>query len=450
MMAVKKTVIKKKTKKDATGIYILVICILIIAFSGLSGYFSVKEAKELTEKKLPQAIASKQEKIEEINEVENTLLMLSRLTGWRDEAPWRQTQGNRKYLYATGRSAVADWTNYPKLLAALNEWVDFLKTNYGISSYEPWPTENIENEKLAGGKYLTITKLISELEQIIKNNESAESSVKETRDTNRRKNIEVINTYPRIKEEKNNEIKTSRTSMATQEQRVKDIIEQKETEIISLLQEIKERTRDIVTTVQKAEVDTTQLSKNLSEYDDRLMKLKKKLRIAEEGIEIDGEIIVADIGNGYVYVDLGLQDAILDGLEFDVFRIQEGTMRQYKGKIKITKIYDKYSEASIIDSINDLKNPISVGDVINCKTYSRTKTKSFAFVGKMIGKHRTDELKKKIIEFGGTTPEEITPELTYLVVGDGYKDDPNFDKARQLGVVLIREKELYSLLGLQW
>jgi len=68
----------------------------------------------------------------------------------------------------------------------------------------------------------------------------------------------------------------------------------------------------------------------------------------------------------------------------------------------------------------------------------------------MIGKHRTDDLKKKIIEFGGTTPEEITPELTYLVVGDGYKDDPNFDKARQLGVVLIREKELYTLLGLQW
>jgi len=52
---------------------------------------------------------------------------------------------------------------------------------------------------------------------------------------------------------------------------------------------------------------------------------------------VDGEIIVADIGNGYVYVDLGTQDAILDGLEFEVFKIQEGTMRQYKGKLRLQR-----------------------------------------------------------------------------------------------------------------
>jgi hypothetical protein len=433
--------VTKKTdgrKKDPTLIFMLGVCILIILISGISGYLSIKESDELTEKKLSQVIATKKTKTEELKNLENTLLIISRLTGWRNEAPW--TRGDVK----------GNWTNYVKLATSLNEWIDFLKASYGISSYEAWPKESPETEKVTNGKYLTIAKLISEFEQIIKNNESVESSVKETRDANRRKNIEVINTYPRIKEEKNNEIKTGRTSLSTQEQRVKDIIEQKETEVVNLLREIKERTRDILTIVQKAEINTTQLSKELAEYDDRLMKLKRKLRIAEEGIEVDGELIVADIGNGYVYVDLGLQDAILDGLEFEVFKIQEGTMRQYKGRIKITKIYDKYSEAAITDSVNDPQNPIAVGDVINCKTYSRTKTKSFAFVGKMIGKHRTDDLKKKIIEFGGTTPEEITPELTYLVVGDEYKDDPNFDKARQLGVVLIREKELYNLLGLQW
>lgn len=432
---VHKIIIKKKKSKETTGIYVTILAIIIFLIGVFTSYSSIKESEDLS-KKLQEATKKKDDASAAFATSETDILLFSRLVGWRDESPWNTIKGG--------------WTNQAKLRGTLNYWVKELNDKYKIGTYESWPEEAPDDKLLKEGKYLNLAKLINELEQIFKNNESKENTSKESRDSTLRKNLDVISEVPKVRDNKKNEIQNSRQTVGINEERIKGIIEQKENDVRSLVQEISSKTRELETSIKTAEQEFGDKTKELTEYQERLNKLKKKLRLAEEGIEVDGEIILADNNNGYVYLDLGRKDAIMEGMEFDVFKIQEDNLRMIKGKIKIIKIYDKYSEAAIVEEFTDSQNLIALGDLINCKTFSRSKVKSFAFSGNLIGKYTQDELKKKIIEFGGTTPPQVSPELTFLIVGEGYNKDPVFEEARQLGVAIIREKELYGLLGLEW
>ena len=104
--------------------------------------------------------------------------------------------------------------------------------------------------------------------------------------------------------------------------------------------------------------------------------------MASEGIKIDGEIILADTANDYVYIDLGGQDAIIKGMDFVVFSMLKGGIKKEKGKVKIVKIFDNYSQAAIIPGTTKSDDPITTHDLVNSEIYNRQRTKTFIFIGK--------------------------------------------------------------------
>lgn len=428
---VRKKVIKKKSHKEATGIYVCVVAGLIIVLCGILSYSSVKEYdKEI--QKLQEVISSKKQKIESAAKIKSKLLLVSRLVGWRDEIAWRKVKGG--------------WTNQDKLRAYLNDWTNHLKEVHGIKKYELWPDGAASDLE----KHMTIDKLMVEMEQIIKNNKMKETSASSERDSARKEKLKALGDIIQLRDNKNNEIISLRKSVETIEKRVKSIIEQGEANVRSIAEEIKSKSRNIVSTTRESEEKLIEITKELNEYKDRLVKLKKKLRIAKEGFEVDGEVIVSDFANGYVYLDLGRDDAVFEGMEFDVFSIKKGGVRLKKGKVTIRKLYDTYSEAVVLEGTMDLRSPILVGDLVNSQLYSRNKAKAFSFAGKLIGRFTEEDLKQKIQEFGGVILDDITTAINYLIVGDGYESDPVFEKSKHFGAVIIREKELYGLLGIKW
>lgn len=428
-----RTVIKKKARKEATGLYILIVCILIILATGASSYFAIAENNKLINEELPKKIQEKEDRIKDRQTMESKLLLLSRVVGWREEGLWRSPKGG--------------WSNADKIRDTINYYIEYMKKKYKMEKYEVWP----RYEELTGisEKYLPVVKLIPVMEELIQQNKAKEASAWEECRENRRRTLETINKIPEMKSRKNDTIVSRRSVVATMELNLKNILETKENEVKRIAEEIKTMVRNWNALVKKGEEDVTEKTKRYNEVDEQLETLRRKLRFAEEGFEVDAKVILSDWDNGYVYLDIGRQDAIMPGMEFDIFSVQPTGLRLLKGRVKIFKMYDSYSEASII-SVADPLTPMAVDDLANCQIYSRSKTKYFTFAGRLIGKYSLDELTKKIQEIGGVVTTDLTHDINYLVVGDGYIQDPFYQKVRPLGVIHLREKELYELLGLEW
>jgi NAD-dependent DNA ligase len=69
----------------------------------------------------------------------------------------------------------------------------------------------------------------------------------------------------------------------------------------------------------------------------------------------------------------------------------------------------------------------------------------FYFAGNL-SSMSTQEAKSKVIAKGGIVREEISNDLWYLVTNNPNLKDPQLEKARDLGVLFINEKDFLTML----
>jgi NAD-dependent DNA ligase len=69
----------------------------------------------------------------------------------------------------------------------------------------------------------------------------------------------------------------------------------------------------------------------------------------------------------------------------------------------------------------------------------------FYFAGNL-SSMSTQEAKSRVIEKGGIVREEISNDLWYLVTNNPNLKDPQLEKARDLGVLFINEKDFLTML----
>ena len=431
----KKTVIKKRSQ-DTTAAVVLIISGILLLISLITSYITVgdydEKVKEL--EKAKQTSQTKQRDLESATEKVNNI---SVRVGWlsRDE-----------------RAISTDnaWNNYDNLKAFLNRMVEYLATNYQIAEYEPWPEKDLPK------KPLNLQELINVMERLAKQNTDKNNDLTTARNNSWNEIVKVVGTkdergdlYKNI-DQKTEDIVRVREDIATLEKDTQRITAQGELDTSVLQEGI--RQIDVTTTqkTKEGEAKIAELTKKKKEYEERLEKLRNRMELASEGIEIDGKIILADIGNNSVCIDLGAQDAIVKGMDFDIFTILKGGLKKAKGKAKIIKVFDDYSQAAIIPDTMKSDNPIANEDLVNSDIYNRQRTKTFIFAGTPIGKYLLEDLKKKIEEFGGDVLSALNDNITYVVVGKDFEDDENYKKAIYLGAVVLREKELYDLLRIEW
>ena len=431
----KRTVIKKRSQ-DTTAAVVLIISGILLLISLITSYITVgdydEKVKEL--EKAKQTSQTKQRDLESATEKVNNI---SVRVGWlsRDE-----------------RAISTDnaWNNYDNLKAFLNRMVEYLATNYQIAEYEPWPEKDLPK------KPLNLQELINVMERLAKQNTDKNNDLTTARNNSWNEIVKVVGTkdergdlYKNI-DQKTEDIVRVREDIATLEKDTQRITAQGELDTSVLQEGI--RQIDVTTTekTKEGEAKIAELTKKKKEYEERLEKLRNRMELASEGIEIDGKIILADIGNNSVCIDLGAQDAIVKGMDFDIFTILKGGLKKAKGKAKIIKVFDDYSQAAIIPDTMKSDNPIANEDLVNSDIYNRQRTKTFIFAGTPIGKYLLEDLKKKIEEFGGDVLSALNDNITYVVVGKDFEDDENYKKAIYLGAVVLREKELYDLLRIEW
>ncbi|MFA5794411.1 MAG: BRCT domain-containing protein [Candidatus Brocadiia bacterium] len=442
-----------KKKAEDPGAIVLLAASSILLIIALYSIYSLNGGIEEKSKTLEKGIKDAETSEAESNVFKAKAMEISKRIGWEARPVTQPTGKDEKPVLELHPEKLQGLSNTEDVARFLSGWTTKLadvyqKTQYGLRD---------KREDDAKPK-LNLQVLITDLEEIAKSNDEKTKALISARQTSEQETVKIIGTKEdlnsgeliKIIEEKDAEINKLRTDFSTLEKRVKDIVEQGERDILYLQEGLNQVNEEVVNVAKKQEETMAKLLKEKQEYNDRLDKLRKRLELEREGVEIDGQITFSDAPNGYVYIDLGKNDAITEKMDFDVFIIEKHGAPRNKGKIKIIKIYDKFSQASILEGSMDSHNPIGAGDYINSSVYSRKKAKIFVLCGKSTGRYSFSELKNKIEEFGGKASVEITPEITYVVAGENYDKDENYKKAVHLGAVVLREKELYALMGLPW
>ncbi len=294
---------------------------------------------------------------------------------------------------------------------------------------------------------------------------------------------DVLSTLRSKKENLRNEIKSTRqnyytfTKMYGDQQKISNLISEKNQQISSLESDIESLREDVssnreqmvenldeegekVWNQQKKKNDLLdQQTRALEARKDRITSLKKRLKRLREqhrkSVErearkdrVDGEILTVNQDARIGFVNIGKSDGLFRGTTFEVFNTAKGGRLIEKGTIEITNRFDEYSRFKIVRQPDRLNRPISSGDLIRSETFDPEDVKVFVFAGHMKGNYDRSTLRELIEENGHRVAPGVSSQTDFLIVGRGYRNDRDYEKARDLGIDTISQKQLQRMFDL--
>lgn len=190
-----------------------------------------------------------------------------------------------------------------------------------------------------------------------------------------------------------------------------------------------------------------QLSQQRKELETRINWIIYRAEEARERKEPDGEILAVQPELGIGFIDLVHHDRIFRGGRFKVYSLEKGGEKRDKGEVEILEVArEAASKVAVYSTRPD--DPIQAGDRIYNETYERGKARNIAIAGRLTGKLSNEDAIRRIKEFGDVYQERLNEKTNYLVVGEGYEDDPNFKLSKEFGVKIMIEKIFHEYLGI--
>ncbi len=199
----------------------------------------------------------------------------------------------------------------------------------------------------------------------------------------------------------------------------------------------------------ESETKVNELRRKGTEVKDRINKLEAKEEQVAKTFEWDGTILTVDLPAMTFYADIGKESGLFRGTDFDIYGLEKGGKRIRKGQAEVLEVLDDMCKLAITQMVDQSVLPIRPGDKLHNDLFDPGKTKLFAFAGRFVGKYGTNDAAKLIEERGGRVFDDVTLGTSYCVIGEGFQNHPNYLRAKELGVIIIREKELYDLLGIK-
>lgn len=133
----------------------------------------------------------------------------------------------------------------------------------------------------------------------------------------------------------------------------------------------------------------------------------------------DGTILSVSGEIGRAYIDLGSDDRLISGMEFDVLHASSGAV---KGRIRVLNVAEQRAECEILDQA-DRYNPIRTDDLISNSVYDPSREIVAVLLGNGYGRYNANDMKSMLAEIGVTVREEVTVESDILLLGTPFFDD---------------------------
>jgi hypothetical protein len=216
-----------------------------------------------------------------------------------------------------------------------------------------------------------------------------------------------------------------------------------------LLEENEQLVQDHSAQVYKLQRDLSITANLLQRANDRIEELKREI-VREETfamVKPDGEILNVSEELGKAWISLGTKNKLRRGLVFDVFAYQKGGKRISKGRVEVLKVESDFSEVAVLENL-DRFNPISAGDQITSPFFDQDDVPHFVFAGEAAtnGKYSVEEMVRKIELFGGVVSSTVALDTDFVIAVKGYEETEEYDLARDLGVTILRERELLDFI----
>lgn len=252
--------------------------------------------------------------------------------------------------------------------------------------------------------------------------------------------------------------------------------EKLQAEVASLLSRISDLEASIedanASSQEREEGFLQQIEELTSDYSDQIVTLRRELnftKIDRDNIEIrlnscqeesrrettledvdpDGEVVRVLSQQGIAWINLGRRSHMRKKLRFTVFQGGQGGRRAYKGLIEVQRVHEDYSEVRILEQTSEL-NPITGGDSIASPFYNPDRSPVFVIAGTQLTTPglSVDYLRTKIGSFGGVLQAAVDLDTDFLVLTENYKGSAEYRTGRDLGVTMIRERDLLQFIGL--
>lgn len=187
----------------------------------------------------------------------------------------------------------------------------------------------------------------------------------------------------------------------------------------------------------------------------------------------DGEILSSNSRMQVAWINLTRRDRIMKGMKFEVFRYRKGGKETPRGKVQVIQVGDRMSKVRILEryykdqvwKMQDMSrapayvlrefdiDPLQQGDMLRNRFFDKREKRVFVFAGKLTGppnakaSYKTDEAIKLLEELGDEVTKGVNERTSYVVLGEGYREDENYKLAEELGIPKMSERELMEVLG---
>lgn len=224
---------------------------------------------------------------------------------------------------------------------------------------------------------------------------------------------------------------------------------------------------------------------------DQIEKIRSK--IARQKIEKKpvGTILSVDTRSNKGIINLGRKNGLFNNNIFEIYGTIKGREFVLKGIAKILKIGEDYSKILILPlvSVEDKSFVVSKGagvaypeffdiitkeftkrlpyrdiikinqikglkvepnDMLYSEIFDPSHKKIVSFAGNLHLIYTNSELSKKIEKWNFKYQEKADINNDYVILGKDYKDSENYKIAKELNIKLVREKDFYDFLELQY
>jgi hypothetical protein len=348
----------------------------------------------------------------------------------------------------------------------LNRWRARLAERYGLTTYKDWGNPPDPNSP-----GLTIPKLFDEVrklrdaaakeeEALVKESGSIDLSwkwapgggpdIQIPAGTMTASVVAISKEAAEAQKKADDEVKRLREEMVTAVKAREEKKLELKTKRLAIDQALKEAQAKHTEAVQAQSQEKQKRLSEKKELQERLEWVELTRQEAQERQETDGRVIFSDAVHGVVYIDVRAQDGLFKGTKFKVFSMKKGGTKKMKGEIQVLDVFADYSRCSVTRNL-DPDDLIAGGDYVFDEFYDRTRKLEFVFAGRFAGRATAAELIQKLSQNKRYSYfPKARRETSYLVVGEAYEKEPNYVEAVKFGIKIIREKDFYAFLGIDY
>lgn len=145
--------------------------------------------------------------------------------------------------------------------------------------------------------------------------------------------------------------------------------------------------------------------------------------VARRADQPDGSVLSVAGEIGRAWIDLGYQDRVTVGMEFDVRNANTGA---HKGRIRVVNVAEHRSEAAILSQA-DKYDPIRTDDVIVNPVFDPERRRVAVLLGNGFGRYNASDMEAMLAEVGVDVVEDVDAEVDMLLLGTPFFDEDTGD-----------------------